>query len=904
MSAIVAPRKEAKKDEETEEDKELQVELKLLVNKITGNDQSLIQPALDMMKYLVRTSTTSMTSVPKPLKYLAIYYDDLKSTHQKMGNGQMKKSLADVISLLAMGTAGGEAAKKNRDCLIYCLQGTMSEIGDWGHEYIRQLEKEIVLQWSFNCEKAADTLVALIHDIVAFNCTHHAEIQACDLLMEVDLLHLLPAYVSKTNYQRMCLYLLSCSKYVDDVERAKIMRLVGEQYLRFGEHTRAMITAIQMNDSEMVDRIFSVCTDRVTLYQLAFICARHNFPVKLDQDMEHSEKIENILSNSHLSTYFLTLARELDIMEPKSPQDVYKSWLEPIPPRLIILGENLDSARQNLASSLVNGFVNAGFGSDKLLTVDGGNKWIYRNKEHGMLSATAALGLLHLWDVDGGLTPIDKYLYSADDYIKSGALLALGIVNCRVRNECDPALALLGDYVAAESEVLQVGAILGLGLAYAGTHRQDVIELLLPLVPSAKSLEVVGVASLSCGLVSVGEPNNQVSATVLDRIIELNGTEALRSPHLRLVALGLSLCYFGVRDAVDVPTEATNILEEPFKTFIQTMLLMCAYAGTGDVLIIQELLHIVGEKVDLPKKEKKDKKEKRERKDKKDGKEQPADNQDKDGVTSIKAPKKTEWDHSMGQAMATLGVAVVSMGEDIGVEMVHRIFGDIVRYGDPSVRKACPLALALSSVSRPHPAAVDLLTKLAHDHDEEVAVNAAFGLGLIGAGTNNARLAAGLRQLAVYHARNPAQLFMVRFAQGLVHMGKGTLTFEASHTDRMLVDPLTMAGLLAPLVCLLDPYPLILGQSPYLLYLLSAALQPRWLLTLDADLNPLPVGVRVGQAVDVVGKAGTPKTIAGVRTHTTPVLLAGGERAELVSDRFEAAGMTLDGICVLRQVEE
>ena len=43
---------------------------------------------------------------------------------------------------------------------------------------------------------------------------------------------------------------------------------------------------------------------------------------------------------------------------------------------------NVDSARMNLASSYVNGFVNAGFGQDKLLTGEG-NKWIYKNKEHG-----------------------------------------------------------------------------------------------------------------------------------------------------------------------------------------------------------------------------------------------------------------------------------------------------------------------------------------------------------------------------------------------------------------------------------------------------------------------------------------------------------------------------------------
>lgn len=121
-----------------------------------------------------------------------------------------------------------------------------------------------------------------------------------------------------------------------------------------------------------------------------------------------------------------------------------------------------------------------------------------------MLSATASLGLIHMWDVDGGLVPIDKwiaslivmqlwfidkrprtkirllrrYLYTNDHNIKAGALLAIGLVNCGVRNECDPALALLSDYVYSENVTLRIGAVLGLGLAYAGSQRSDVTELL------------------------------------------------------------------------------------------------------------------------------------------------------------------------------------------------------------------------------------------------------------------------------------------------------------------------------------------------------------------------------------------------------------------------------------------
>lgn len=61
--------------------------------------------------------------------------------------------------------------------------------------------------------------------------------------------------------------------------------------------------------------------------------------------------------------------------------------------------------------------------------------------------------------------------------------------------------------------------------------------------------------------------------------------------------------------------------------------------------------------------------------------------------------------------------------------------------------------------------------------------------------------------------------------------------------------------------------------------------QPRMLLTVDENLKPLPVPVRVGQAVDVVGQAGRPKTITGFQTHSTPVLLAAGDRAELATEK-------------------
>jgi hypothetical protein len=50
--------------------------------------------------------------------------------------------------------------------------------------------------------------------------------------------------------------------------------------------------------------------------------------------------------------------------------------------------------------------------------------------------------MIHLWDVDSGLSQIDKYLHSTDNHVVAGALLGVGIVNCGIKNDCDPVLSL------------------------------------------------------------------------------------------------------------------------------------------------------------------------------------------------------------------------------------------------------------------------------------------------------------------------------------------------------------------------------------------------------------------------------------------------------------------------------
>ncbi|KAM8768799.1 26S proteasome non-ATPase regulatory subunit 2 [Acanthopagrus schlegelii] len=868
--------KDKKEEQElSEEDKQLQEDLEMMVERLGEKNTALYRPALEELRRLIRSSTTSMTSVPKPLKFLRPHYGKLKEIYDGMAVGENKRFCADVVSVLAM-TMSGE-----RECLKYRLLGSQEELASWGHEYVRHLAGEVAKEWQEVEESdktQQETLLKLVKEIVPYNMAHNAEHEACDLLMEIERLEMLEDYIDENAYGKVCLYLTSCVSYVPEPENSALLRCSLKIFRKFNRYPEALRLALMLNDVELVENIFTSCKDIVIQKQMAFMLGRHGMFLELNEDVEDYEDLTEIMSNVQLNSNFLALARELDIMEPKVPDDIYKTHLENN--RFGGSGSQVDSARMNLASSFVNGFVNAAFGQDKLLT-DDGNKWLYKNKDHGMLSAAASLGMILLWDVDGGLTQIDKYLYSSEDYIKSGALLACGIVNSGVRNECDPALALLSDYVLHNSNIMRIGAIFGLGLAYAGSNREDVLSLLLPVMGDSKSsMEVVGVTALACGMIAVGSCNGDVTSTIVQTIMEKNEQE-LKDSYARWLPLGLGLNHLGKGEAIETTLAALQVVPEPFRSFANTLVDICAYAGSGNVLKVQQLLHICSEHYEAKEKEKEEDKDKKDKKDK-----------DK---------KETAADMGSHQGVAVLGIALIAMGEEIGSEMALRTFGHLLRYGEPTLRRAVPLALALISVSNPRLNILDTLSKFSHDADPEVSHNSIFAMGMVGSGTNNARLAAMLRQLAQYHAKDPNNLFMVRLAQGLTHLGKGTLTLCPYHSDRQLMSQVAVAGLLTVLVSFLDVKNIILGKSHYILYGLVAAMQPRMLVTFDEELRPLPVSVRVGQAVDVVGQAGKPKAITGFQTHTTPVLLAHGERAELATEEYLPVTPILEGFVILRK---
>jgi 26S proteasome regulatory subunit N1 len=699
----------------------------LLKHKDVIVGQSTGQPkkaALERVAELIKSSTSSMTSVPKPLKFLRPAYDELTQFYTANADGKSlsaaeKVLLADILAVLGMtyfvpipSTAApeetvaprdqqdskedqqgkkpeeaapavpdvdGELSKKEpvfkfgrRDCLKFRLLGSKtSEIGAWGHEFVRHLSAEIMqeaLLLSLDQDLAAGDeevykgtitqkqLIDLAMVIIPFFMAHNAEPDACDLALELSslfaneesgyiLLEKIPEFVDVNTYQRVCNYIVSCASYLGSPDDLKSLRVVHTIYKKFAQHPQALSISLKLNDYQMIKSDFLECTDPLMRKQLAYLLARQQVQFS-EQDTAtiesgpDGEKVKEILWNSRFSERFLAYARELDVLEPKVPEDIYKSHLENTRTSILGGGATVDSAKQNLAASIVNGFLNAGFGKDKLVLAeenDGSNNWIYKNKDHGMLSASASIGMIMLWDVEMGLTQIDKFLYSSEDNIKAGALLAIGLVNCGVRNESDPAIALLTEYIEDKNVLFRMSAISGLGLAYAGSARDDIGEILSNIVTdTGLNVELSANAALSLGLVFVGTCNGDVASSILQTMMERD-ENALKEPFAKFYALALGLLYLGKNEESLATLETLKAIEHPLSKQASVLVSACSYAGSGNVLKVQEMLHECTEHL-LDK----------------------------------------EKDDDTFQAFATIGIALIAMGEEIGSQMILRTLNHLV----------------------------------------------------------------------------------------------------------------------------------------------------------------------------------------------------------------------------------
>jgi len=420
-------------------------------------------------------------------------------------------------------------------------------------------------------------------------------------------------------------------------------------------------------------------------------------------------------------------------------------------------------------------------------------------------------------------------------------------------------------------------------------------------------------AGLALGLMYIGTGEEKIAEAIIDLLFLTCESEVKSKMSMtRFLCLGLALVYLGKQDEAEkFIVTASSLPNAQLANFSSVLMEVCAYAGSGNVIQVQKLMHICAQHLGedgLPISD--EEPNEREGDEAKDGAKGAAAG-DSEGPPAM--DKEAAARAAVHQSIAVLGIALITMGESVGRQMAERSFQHLLQYGDLAVRRAVPLAMALSHISDPDYALIDVLSKLTHDADKDAAMCAIMALGIMCAGTTNSKVAEMLRNLALFYKDDNSPLFVVRLAQGLLFSGKGLVTMAPYHSDRTLLSGPAVGGILTVMLSCLDFGNTLLGKYHFLMYTLACAIRPRMMMTLvegggevDDDENPdnlefAKVKVRVGQAVETVGQAGKPKRLTGFQTQETPVLLNVGDRVELATDEYEPLTTVLEGLVILRK---
>ena len=838
------------------------------------SDYDLRINSYNMIKHEITTATSSMTSIPRPLKFIRTHFSEIKDFYEKFvpsteKDKNYKLMLSDLISVILSVVTEKDEEGNELTMLSYVLSGTRKDITSWGIEYVRSLCSDIGKEYDARLEKGEPTneILDLVKMFAPYLIKQHCENDAIDLLIEVESIDEIKNYINENNYKKICLYLLSISNYSADTDEYRsTLELVYNIYFeKFHQYIDAMRVAIKIGNPLYIKQTFIKCEDPTTKKQLAFILASEG--IFLDEE-DTSIKIDSdtleILRNYKQIDYFKTLAKTLELLEPKHPEDVFKSHLEEKK------GQNakkIESSKINMAFSIASAFINAGFGTEVLLSKKDSD-WIYKNKEQGIQCLLAGIGLVNIWDYLEGPNKVYELAgkKETDIYKRAGRNIGLGICLCGIHDENDVAVAVLLDELADKNLDIKISAVFGLGLAAAGSQNKKLHEILIKIFEDfSYGFEMSAFISLALGLIFIGSSDEEVFTDLFSILMSRNDGgkgKIFESPFFVIYILGMGLLCLGKQKDNDFMIETLVAIEEfskDMKEYMKTMLISFSYAGSGNVSKVQELMQIIA--------------------------------------------KSNEEINPKVQEIAVIGCSLIAIGEEVGMEMLSRSFNNFLQFGDINTKKAVSLAIALLNLSNPKVQVIDSLTKFCYDTDKTVAMNSIFSMGLVSSGSNHSRVGGLLRSLAGYYTEESNPLFMVRIAQGLLYMGKGLLTLDPVYSHKLLLNARGIAGVLITIFSFTETEALICGKHQFLLYSLALAMKPKYVMTVDENLKPKDVQLMIGQAVDIVGQTGNPRTISGFQIHTSPAVINTGERCEINGEDFIPYSDVLEGIVIVKEKE-
>lgn len=215
---------------------------------------------------------------------------------------------------------------------------------------------------------------------------------------------------------------------------------------------------------------------------------------------------------------------------------------------------------------------------------------------------------------------------------------------------------------------------LSIAIASVGQQRLDIVEKLLPYVlDDASTMEVAATAALSLGFIFAGSGAGDIAGDIVQAIMEREEKD-LNNKWARFMGVALGLIFLGKQDESDPTIQLLRAIEHPIGKQCEILVQTCSYAATGNVLLVQEMLHHCTDHAEKPE-------DKEEKADGAASTTEPAAAATGSNGTEEKEKEKVEQDMTY-QAFAVIGIALIAMGEEVGAAMCLRQFNHLVRHVD------------------------------------------------------------------------------------------------------------------------------------------------------------------------------------------------------------------------------
>jgi 26S proteasome regulatory subunit N2 len=262
------------------------------------------------------------------------------------------------------------------------------------------------------------------------------------------------------------------------------------------------------------------------------------------------------------------------------------------------------------ALTLQNAFMHSGTTSDQFLREN--LEWLGQASNWSKFSATAALGVINKGYFEKAMLILGPYLpseggqdsvVSGAEYSEGGALYALGLINAGCGSGKGVEGTLRQILRAAQSEVVQHGAALGLGVAVMGGKNAEAYDDLKQTLftDSAVAGEAAGFAM---GLIMLGSADAGCAEEMLTYARETQHEKIIRG-----LAVGIAFIYYGkqeqandiaklllgekVRAITGLFTPLLTLFhQDPLLRYGGVYTLALAYAGTSNNNAVRQLLHI------------------------------------------------------------------------------------------------------------------------------------------------------------------------------------------------------------------------------------------------------------------------------------------------------------------------